>query len=68
MRLLEDGEAADLWQIGQSEKYTDGPYHRPYVPQIETCVHRCARGLGAGTWGLENRSGVRTAAGCRETD
>ena len=26
MRLSEEGEAADLWQTGQSEKYTNGLY------------------------------------------
>ena len=39
---------------------------QPYVPWTGTCVHRCARGLGAGAWGLENRPGARTTVGCRE--
>ena len=34
MRLLEEGEAADLWLTGQSEKYTDGPYHGPVCPGL----------------------------------
>ena len=34
MRLSEEGEAADLWQTGQSEKYTDGPYHGPTCPVL----------------------------------
>ena len=32
LRLLEEGEVADLWQTGQSEKYTDSPYHGPTCP------------------------------------
>ena len=39
-----------------------------YVPWTGTCVHRCASGLGAGVWGLENRPRARTAVGCRQTD
>ena len=35
MRLLEEGEAADLWHTGQSEKYTDSLYHRPMCPRME---------------------------------
>ena len=61
LRLSEEGEAADLWQTGHSEKYT-------YVSRTVTCVHRCARALGPGVWGLENRPGVRTAVGCGEMD
>ena len=34
MRLSEEGEAADLWQTGQSEKYTDGSYHSPTYPRL----------------------------------
>ena len=67
MRLLEEGDAADLWQTGQSKKYRWSiPW--PYVPQTGTYVHRCARGLGVGAWGLENRPRARTAVGCRETN
>ena len=29
MRLSEEGEAANKWQMGQSENYTDGPYRGP---------------------------------------
>ena len=38
---------------------------QPCMPWTGTCIHRCARGLGAGAWGLENRAGARTV-GCRE--
>ena len=38
LRLLEEGEAANLWQMGQSEKYTDGLY---------ICSQVCK---GAGSW------------------
>ena len=34
MRLSEEGDVADLWQMGQSEKYTDGPYHSPTCPGL----------------------------------
>ena len=34
LRLLEEDEAADLWQMGWSEKYTDGPYHSPICPRL----------------------------------
>ena len=67
LRLLEKGEAADLWQMGQGEKYRQSvPWS--YVLHTGMCVHRCARGLGAGAWGLEDRPRVRTAVGCGETD
>ena len=32
LRLSEEGEAAYLWQTGQSEKYTDGLYLGPTCP------------------------------------
>ena len=59
MRLSEEGEAADLGQTGQSEKYTDGLHHSPTCPGLvhvftgypsksrdseRTCVHWFARG------------------------
>ena len=34
LRPLEEGEMADLWQMGQSEKYTDGLYHSPMCPGL----------------------------------
>ena len=34
MRLSEEGEVAYLWQMGQSEKYTDGPYLGPTCPGL----------------------------------
>ena len=34
LRPLEEGEAADLWQMGQSGKYTDGPYLGPTCPGL----------------------------------
>ena len=34
MRLSEEGEAANLWQTGQSEKYTEDPYHGPTCPRL----------------------------------
>ena len=34
LRLLEEGEVADLWQTGQSENYTDGLYHGPMCPGL----------------------------------
>ena len=34
MRLLEEGEAANLWQTGQSEKYTDCLYCGPMCPRL----------------------------------
>ena len=47
MRLLEEGEAANLWQTGQSEKYTDGLYHSPTCPRLG----RVSTGVqGAGSW------------------
>ena len=66
LRLSEDAEAADLWQTGQSETQTicTGALSVP----TGTCVHRCASGLGARAWGLENRPRVRTAVGCGEMD
>ena len=36
--------------------------------QTGTCVHRCARGLGAGAWGMKNRPGAITAVGCGEME
>ena len=27
-------EVANLWQMGQSKKYTDGPYHDPTCPGL----------------------------------
>ena len=35
LRLLEEGEAANLRQMGQSEKYTGGPYLSPTCPGLE---------------------------------
>ena len=34
MRLSEEGEVANGWQTGQSEKYTDGAYHAPTCPGL----------------------------------
>ena len=34
LRLSEEGEVADLWQMGQSEKYTDDQYHSPMSPGL----------------------------------
>ena len=34
LRLLEEGEAAILWQTGHSEKYTDGLYCGPMSPRL----------------------------------
>ena len=34
LRLSEEGEVANLWQMGQSKKYTDGLYHGPTCPRL----------------------------------
>ena len=34
LRLSEEGEVADLWQTGQSEKYTYGPDHGSMCPRL----------------------------------
>ena len=52
LRLLEEGEAADLWQTGQSEKYTDCPYFCPTCPRLR-CVFIGVQGgweLVCGDW------------------
>ena len=43
MKLSEEGEAANLWQMGQSEKYTDGPYLGPRCPGLG-CVFTGVQG------------------------
>ena len=55
MRLSEEGEAADLWQTGQSEKYTDGLYGGPVCPGLG----RVFTGVqDAGSWSV----GIRELA------
>ena len=52
LRLLEELEAADLWQTEQSENYTDGPYLSPMCPRLE-CVFTGVQGgweLVCGDW------------------
>ena len=52
MRTSEEGEVANLWQMGQSEKYTDGPYHNSTCPGLG-CVFIGVRGgweLERGDW------------------
>ena len=68
LKLLEKGEGTDPLKMGQSQKYTDGPFCGPTFPGPAMCVHRCARGLGAGAWGLQNSPRIGTAIGCGETD
>ena len=48
-RLLEEGEAANLWQMGQNEKYTDGPYHSPTCPRLGHASQVCK---GTGSWSM----------------
>ena len=50
MRLSEEGEAANLWQMGQGEKYTDHPYCDPTFPGLG----RVFTGV-QGSWELEHR-------------
>ena len=40
---------------------------QPCVLQTQTGVHKCARWLGAGTWGLGSRLDEGTAVSCEET-
>ena len=44
LKLSEEGEGADLWQMWQSEKYTDSPYHSPMCPRLG-CVFTGVQGI-----------------------
>ena len=44
LKLLEDGEVADLWQRQQSENYTDGPCCGPMCPGLGCVSTRAHRG------------------------
>ena len=65
MRLSEEGEVADLWQTGLSEKYMTVYTVALRAPDWELCSKVCK---GAGAWRLENRPRGRNPVGCGKTD
>ena len=48
LRLSEESEVTNLWQTGQSENDTDGPYCGPTCP-MGMWVHQCT---WAGSWSM----------------
>ena len=52
LRLSEEDEAVDQWQMGQSEKYTDAPYLGPMCPGLGRVFTGVQRGwqLVHGDW------------------
>ena len=49
LRLLEEGKVANLWQTGQSKKYTDDPYLGPTCPALGRVFTSCK---GHGSWSV----------------
>ena len=64
LRLLEEGEMADLWQTGQSETYTDGLRHSPARPRLGSVSASAHRGweLECGDWRANLGKGLLLAA------
>ena len=61
LRLSEEGEVANLWQVGQSEKYADGPYHALRALDWAVCSQVCK---GAGSWCMGTGEQARSENCC----
>ena len=68
-RLSEEGEVADLWQTGQSEKYTGGLYHSPTCPRLGRVFTGVQGGweLDCGDWRTDPERELLLAVG-RQTE
>ena len=67
LRLSEEGEVANLWQTGQRERYTDGPYHGPTWLRLG-CVFTGVEGgweLVCGDWRTGPERELQLAVGRR---